>query len=178
MDGSLRNMPSPEQGASIRILSNQPGKQAASRSGSSLQTRALPIPNNSRFFNSAFALEALTSLETRIPCPFKAAPRAVLFPPGAAHGIPGHDLPALPEAALPAPWHLAPVNNKGRKNNRDGGKDLPTAHTHNPVRQTRKRNKEPEGPKGPVPVLHPVRTFPGFSRNPRQAGSRKLFLYS
>ena len=85
MDSSLRNIPSPEQGASTRILSKYSGIRAASFSGSSLETQMPGRPNSSRFFSRALALELLMSLAKRRPVPLSFAPSSVLFPPGAAH---------------------------------------------------------------------------------------------
>ena len=82
---SLRNIPSPEQGASISILSKYSGKYCSSLPGSSLSTSILPIPKTSMFLRSPLALELLISLATSIPCPFSLAPSSVALPPGAAH---------------------------------------------------------------------------------------------
>ena len=81
---SLRNIPSPEQGASRMILWKNSGKLFASFSGFSFATKRLEIPNSSRLRRRARALEVLMSLATRSPCPCNAAPAAVAFPPGAA----------------------------------------------------------------------------------------------
>ena len=84
ISGSLRNIPSPLQGASTRILSKKFGSRSAIRSGVSLITIALRIPASSTFFRSVFALPALMSFATRSPVPPSLAPSCVVFPPGAA----------------------------------------------------------------------------------------------
>ena len=66
---SFRNIPSPEQGASIRILSKYSGKYSLSFPGSSLKTSILPIPKSSRFFRSPLALELLISFAISTPSP-------------------------------------------------------------------------------------------------------------
>ena len=71
--------------SSTRILSKYGPNTEASFSGVSLVTQILGIPNSSRFFNSALALELLISLDTRSPSPRSLAPSSVLLPPGAAH---------------------------------------------------------------------------------------------
>ena len=63
----FRNMPSPEQGASMRILSKYSWKYRSSRSPISLVTRRLGMPNTSRFFSRALVLEALASLAIKNP---------------------------------------------------------------------------------------------------------------
>ena len=82
---SLRNMPSPEQGASRMILWKNSGKFFTIFSGFSLATKRLGIPKSSRLRRRALALVVLMSLATRRPAPFRADPTAVAFPPGAAH---------------------------------------------------------------------------------------------
>ena len=82
---SFRNIPSPEHGASISILSKYSGKYSTSFPGSSLITIIFPIPNNSRFLSNPLALELLISLAISTPSPFNFAPNSVAFPPGAAH---------------------------------------------------------------------------------------------
>ena len=77
-------MPSPEHGASRRILLKKAGKRWASLAGFSSVTSIFFIPKSSRFLRRALALEVLISLARRNPVSFKAAPRAVAFPPGAA----------------------------------------------------------------------------------------------
>ena len=83
--GSFRNIPSPEQGASTKILSKNSGKYPERRPGVSFVTMEFRIPKSSRLRRSAFARELLMSLATRKPFPCSFAPRAVAFPPGAAH---------------------------------------------------------------------------------------------
>ena len=81
---SFRNMPSPEHGASRRILLKKAGKRCASLAGLSSVTSMFLMPKSSRFLRRALALEVLISLASRKPVSFKAAPSAVAFPPGAA----------------------------------------------------------------------------------------------
>ena len=61
--------PSPEHGASISTLSKNPLNRSARFCGTSLVTKALDMPNTSRFFNSALALELLISFATSTPFP-------------------------------------------------------------------------------------------------------------
>ena len=83
--GSLRNMPSPEHGASTSTLSNQPGSAAAMRAGASFSTTAFAASMRSRFELRIFALAASYSLATKSPCPPNAPASCALLPPGAAH---------------------------------------------------------------------------------------------
>ena len=83
--GSLRNMPSPEHGASTSTLSNQPGSAAAMRAGASFSTTAFATPMRSRFDFKIFALAASYSLATKSPRPPSAPASWALLPPGAAH---------------------------------------------------------------------------------------------
>ena len=82
---SLRNIPSPEQGASTSTQSNKPGSAAASRAVSSLVTTALVTPIRSRFWRSTAARPALYSFASSSPCPASAAASWLDLPPGAAH---------------------------------------------------------------------------------------------
>ncbi len=84
IEGLFLNIPSPEQGASTRILSKVSGKYSASLFGASDNIKGLVIPNNSTFLRRALALELLISLATKTPSPSSLAPSSVLFPPGAA----------------------------------------------------------------------------------------------
>ena len=90
---SLRNMPSPEQGASTSTRSNTPGSAAARRAVSSLVTTALVTPMRSRFWRSTLARAGSYSLASSSPCPASAAASWADLPPGAAHrsatNIPG-----------------------------------------------------------------------------------------
>ena len=54
---------------SINILSKNPSNRSARLCGTSLVTKALDMPNTSRFFNSALALELLISFATSTPFP-------------------------------------------------------------------------------------------------------------
>ena len=82
---SLRNIPSPEHGASTTMRSKKRGKRDASCCGVSLVTSALRTPIRSRFADRTFALSGWISFATRIPSPCRQAASFVLFPPGAAH---------------------------------------------------------------------------------------------
>ena len=82
--GSLRNIPSPEQGASTRMRSKKAGRAAATRSGLSFRTTALATPIRSRLLFSTSARAATYSLATSSPCPARAAASWLLLPPGAA----------------------------------------------------------------------------------------------
>ena len=82
--GFLRNMPSPEHGASTRILSKYAGNCSAIFAGTSFKRKEFGIPITSMFFRSAFTLEALMSFATRSPSPNSFAPSSVALPPGAA----------------------------------------------------------------------------------------------
>ena len=83
--GSLRNMPSPEQGASTSTRSNQPGSASARRPGVSFVTTALVTPMRSRFWRRISARAGTYSLASKSPCPARAAASWLLLPPGAAH---------------------------------------------------------------------------------------------
>ncbi len=83
--GSLRNIPSPEQGASTTIRSKNNGNRSARRCGVSFKTSALVTPIRSILRESVFALDATISLETSTPLPFIRPAICVLFPPGAPH---------------------------------------------------------------------------------------------
>ena len=82
---SLRNIPSPEQGASTRTRSKKDGNGAAIRSGFSLQTTQPATPIRSTFWDRMRARSPMISLETNSPCPCIRPAICVLFPPGAAH---------------------------------------------------------------------------------------------
>lgn len=71
--GSLRNIPSPEQGASTRTRSKNSGRAAAMRAGVSLSTTALDTPIRSRLLFRISARAATYSLLTSRPCPCRAA---------------------------------------------------------------------------------------------------------
>ena len=79
------NIPSPEQGASTRILSKYCSNRSAKVSGASFRTSALQIPILSIFSDKILALAGCISLHTKSPCPRISAAICVLFPPGAAH---------------------------------------------------------------------------------------------
>ena len=82
---SLRNIPSPEQGASTTTRSKNPGKSSAIFSGVSFKTSALEIPIRSIFSDKIFTRDGWISFAIKIPSPASASPSAVAFPPGAAH---------------------------------------------------------------------------------------------
>lgn len=82
--GSLRNIPSPEQGASMRMRSKKFGS-LANCLGSVWVTITFGFPQRVIFSASILALDWMTSLVMRmLPLGILAAMR-VLFPPGAAH---------------------------------------------------------------------------------------------
>ena len=83
--GSLRNIPSPEQGASTSTRSKNSGRASAMRAGVSLSTTALGTPMRSRLLFRISARAATYSLLTSTPRPCKAAASWLLLPPGAAH---------------------------------------------------------------------------------------------
>ena len=81
---SLRNIPSPEHGASTMIPSKNAGKYFVSRPESSFVTTAFRIPMRSIFCERIFARAGWISLLTRSPSPPSLAAACVDFPPGAA----------------------------------------------------------------------------------------------
>ena len=81
----MRNIPSPEQGASTRMRSKKAGRAAAIRSGLSLSTTALDTPIRSRLLFRISARAATYSLATSSPCPARADASWLVLPPGAAH---------------------------------------------------------------------------------------------
>ena len=83
--GSLRNIPSPEQGASTRMRSKKAGRASAIRSGLSFRTTAFATPIRSRLFFNTSARAGTYSLATSSPAPFMAAASWLVLPPGAAH---------------------------------------------------------------------------------------------
>ena len=83
--GSLRNMPSPEQGTSASTASNCPASRSQSGAVSMEVTTAFVTPQRSRFCISAEARPRTNSLHQSSPLPFCAAAICVDFPPGAAH---------------------------------------------------------------------------------------------
>ena len=83
--GSLRNIPSPEQGASTSTRSKNSGSASAMRAGVSLSTTALETPMRSRLLFKISARAATYSLLTSTPRPCNAAASWLLLPPGAAH---------------------------------------------------------------------------------------------
>ena len=80
----MRNIPSPEQGASTSTRSKKPGNLAARRSVFSLVTMALATPMRSMFRARIFARAGLYSLQSSSPCPSILPAIWVDFPPGAA----------------------------------------------------------------------------------------------
>ena len=66
---SLLNIPSPEQGASTKILSKYSSYTPASFCGSSQVITVFLIPESSIFLSKAFALELLKSLLRIRPSP-------------------------------------------------------------------------------------------------------------
>ena len=78
-------MPSPEQGASTRILSKNSGHRGLSSSGRALTATAFFTPIRSRFRESTWARLGTGALHTNSPSPASMAANWVLFPPGAAH---------------------------------------------------------------------------------------------
>ena len=81
----LRNIPSPEQGASTRMQSKYSTKISDSFWGVSLVTQALRTPMRSIFSDKILARAGWISLQTSSPSPPKAPAIWVDFPPGAAH---------------------------------------------------------------------------------------------
>ena len=82
---SFLNIPSPEQGASIRTLSKNTVHLPDILAGPSLSTQRLEIPDTSTFLSSALVLELLMSLVIRSHVPLSFAARYVEILPGAAH---------------------------------------------------------------------------------------------
>ena len=78
-------MPSPEQGASVRMASKVSGHRAASFPGSADTTAACMAPMRSRFPARALARAGSGSLEISAPKSPMAVAIWVLLPPGAAH---------------------------------------------------------------------------------------------
>ena len=119
---SLRNIPSPEQGASRRILWKKPGNFSTRRRGVSLVTKLLEIPNSSRFRKRARALDALMSLAQEAPGPSERRQGQWLCLP-ALRRDPVQLLPVLWEDRQPGSWRLAPGDNKVRPGKEDTGRD-------------------------------------------------------
>ena len=111
IDGSRRNIPSPEHGASTNLIKKL--RQDVSHfSGASLVTQIFPAPNISRFLRSAFARELLISLENRTPVPANFAASSVLLPPGAALQIQNPVARLDPAAMPPVTSHSVPANSR------------------------------------------------------------------
>ena len=94
---SLRNIPSPEQGASTTILSKKAGNFTESSAGVALVTTAFRTPMRSMFWERIPARVGWISLATKSPSPHSAAASWVALPPGAAQrsstrspGLGGH----------------------------------------------------------------------------------------
>ena len=83
--GSFLNIPSPEHGASTKILSKKWGNFFDKRSGLSLVTTTFVAPHLSRFSLKSFALLFEISFTTKRPLLSSELANAVDFPPGAAH---------------------------------------------------------------------------------------------
>ncbi len=83
--GSLRNIPSPEQGASTSTRSNAPGRALANRAGGSHRTTAFVTPMRSRLRLNSFARAGTGSLANSSPQPRIRSAIWAAFPPGAAH---------------------------------------------------------------------------------------------
>ena len=66
---SLRNIPSPEHGASRMILSKNSGNALVNFAGVSFATKTFGMPKSSRLRRRALAREVLISFATRSPCP-------------------------------------------------------------------------------------------------------------
>ena len=81
----FRNIPSPEHGASIKILLKKPVIDGTKYLASVQRIISFLIPNISILRINAFVLDILTSLDTKSPSPFNFAPSSVDFPPGAPH---------------------------------------------------------------------------------------------
>ena len=82
---SLRNIPSPEQGASTAIRSKNCTKNFARLPASSFVTTQFPTPIRSMFWERIFARPGWISLDRRKPSPFNLEAMWLDFPPGAAH---------------------------------------------------------------------------------------------
>ena len=82
--GSLRNIPSPEQGASTNTLSKKAGSVSASSSAEALTTAQFLTPMRSTFCERIFARPDTYSLAMSTPSPAIAAASCVVLPPGAA----------------------------------------------------------------------------------------------
>jgi hypothetical protein len=83
--GSLRNMPSPEQGASTSTASKASGHFSASLSGDSLTTAAFVDAQPLQVSGQRPGAGRTISLATRAPRPPIRAAICDAFPPGAAH---------------------------------------------------------------------------------------------
>ena len=81
----LRNIPSPEHGASTKMRSKYSRKLSESFCGVSFVTSALHTPMRSMFSDRIFALAGWISLQTISPSPCMEHAICVLLPPGAAH---------------------------------------------------------------------------------------------
>ena len=81
---SLRNIPSPEQGASTATTSNQPSN-CAKCSGALLVTNTLPIPHLRTLSAKTLARERTYSFATTNPSSPTAVEYMVVLPPGAEH---------------------------------------------------------------------------------------------
>src|SRR5690554_3698357 len=81
---SLRNMPSPLQGASTTIKSKRPSN-AEKADGSLRVTTWFTCPHLAIFSAKTLARDLMTSLLTSKPLPAKKADIRVLLPPGAPH---------------------------------------------------------------------------------------------
>ena len=84
---SFRNMPSPEHGASTRILSKKHPNRASSFSGVSAVTQKFVQPHMVKFFKSAFARLALTSFCHKKPTPFQTGSQLRSLSPGSCTQI-------------------------------------------------------------------------------------------
>ena len=85
--GFLRNIPSPEQGASTRILSKEASNLAASLPLSSFKTTVCRSPIRSTFLARILALSGTNSLLIKMPPPpllLILQEICTVFPPGAA----------------------------------------------------------------------------------------------
>ena len=82
--GFLRNMPSPEQGASTRIRSKR-FCSFEKADGSLFVTTLFATPHFAIFSARVAALDEITSLLTSSPLSFIRSARWVDLPPGAAH---------------------------------------------------------------------------------------------
>ena len=82
--GSLRNIPSPEQGASASTASKKPLSSLHSGPAAQEETTALVTPHRSRFCCRAAVRQRTYSLHHSKPRPSRQAAIWVDFPPGAA----------------------------------------------------------------------------------------------